>query len=56
MYILPDTLLWETHIFFNGFLDNQFQIPFLGPFHSDEELIQLIVDEPVEILDNVRVV
>jgi len=56
MYIPPDLLLWKGYFFFLGTFDDQFQISFFGPFHSDEKFVQFIVYKPVQILDNVIVI
>ena len=56
MYVFPDLLLWECDIFLDGLLDDQLQIPLLCPLYRDEELIQLVINEPVQVLDDVRMV
>jgi hypothetical protein len=56
MYVFPDLFLGERNVLFNGLLDDEFQIALLCPLDSDKELIQLVVDEPVEVLDDVRMV
>ena len=56
MDVLPDSLLREAHVLLDGLLDDELEVPFLGPLDRDEELVELVVDEPVEVLDDVRVV
>ena len=56
MNVFPDFLLREGDILLDCLLDDKFQIAFFGPLDCDEKLIQFIVDEPVEVLDDVRMV
>jgi hypothetical protein len=54
--VLPDLLFREAHILLNSFLDNEFKISLLGPLDGNEELIELVVDEPVEVAHDIRMV
>jgi len=54
--VLPDLLLGEADVLLDGLLDNELEVALLGPLYGDEELVQLVVDEPVEVLDDVGVV
>lgn len=56
MYVFPDLLLGERDIFLDGLLDYQLQVSLLGPLDRDEELIQLVINEPIQVLDDVRMV
>ncbi len=56
MNVFPDFLLREGNILLDCFLDDKFQVAFFGPLDRNEKLIQFIVDEPVEVLDDVRMV
>lgn len=47
MYVFPDLLLGEGDIFLDCFLDDQLQVSLLSPLDRDEELIQLVVNEPI---------
>ena len=56
MYVLPYLFLWKRYVLLNRLLDYQFQVSFLSPLHCYEELVQLVVDEPVEVLHYVHMV
>ena len=56
MYVFPDLLLGKRDIFLDGLLDDQLQVSFLSPLDRDEELIQLVINEPIQVLDDVRMV
>ena len=56
MYVFPDLLLGECDIFLDGLLDDQLQVSLLCPLDRDEELIQLVINEPIQVLDDVRMV
>ena len=56
MYVLPDPLLRKAHVLLYCLFDDQLQVPLLRPLHCDKQLVQLVVDEPVQVLDDVRVV
>ena len=56
VYVFPDLLLGERDIFLDGFLDDQLQVSLLSPLDRDEELIQLVINEPIQVLDDVRMV
>ena len=56
VYVFPDLLLGERDIFLNGLLDDQLQVSLLSPLDRDEELIQLVINEPIQVLDDVRMV
>ena len=56
VYVFPDFLLGERDIFLNGLLDDQLQVSLLSPLDRDEELIQLVINEPIQVLDDVRMV
>jgi hypothetical protein len=54
--VLPHFLLWEAHVLFNSFLHYELEVSFLGPLDGNEELVELVVDEPVEVPDDVWMV
>jgi len=56
MYVLPDLFLRERDIFFDGLFNDEFQVTFFCPLDRNKKLIQLIIDEPIEVLDDVRMV
>ena len=56
MYVFPDLLLGERDIFLDGLLDDQLQVSLLSPLDRDKELIQLVINEPIQVLDDVRMV
>lgn len=56
MYVFPDLLLGERDILLDCLLDDQLQVSLLSPLDRDEELIQLVINEPIQVLDDVRMV
>ena len=56
MYVFPDLFLGERDVFLDSFLDDQLQVSLLSPLDRDEEFIQLIINEPIQVLDDVRMV
>ena len=56
VYVFPDLLLGERDIFLNGLLDDQLQVSLLSPLDRDEELIQLVINDSIQVLDDVRMV
>jgi hypothetical protein len=52
----PNLFLWKVYFVFNCPLEDQLHITLFGPLDSNEEFIQLVVDEPVQVLHDVRVV
>ena len=56
MYVFPASLLRKTHIFLYGFFHDEFEVPLLRPLDCDEQLIELVVDEPIQILHDIRMV
>ena len=56
MYVFPDLFLGERDVFLDSFLDDQLQVSLFSPLDRDEEFIQLIIYEPIQVLDDVRMV
>lgn len=56
MYVFPDLFLGERDVFLDSFLDNQLQVSLFSPLDRDEEFIQLVINEPIQVLDDVRMV
>lgn len=56
MYVLPYLLFGKADIFLYSLLDDKFKVSFLSPLDRYEELIQLIVDEPIQVFHDIRVV
>ena len=56
MYEPPHLLLRKANLVFNGALKDQFEIALLGPFDRNEQLIQLVVDEPAQVLHDVHMI
>ena len=54
--VFYNSLLLETYIFFHCLLDYKFQVSLLSPLDSNKEFIELVIDEPIEILDDVYVI
>lgn len=54
--VFHDSLLWEVDVLLHGLLDDKFQVSLLCPFHGNEELIQLVIYEPVEVLDYIGMI
>lgn len=55
-YVLPNSLLREAYILLNVTLHHKLQISFFRPFDCNKELIQLVIDKPVQVLDDVGVI
>lgn len=56
MYVFPDLFLGERDVFLDSFLDDQLQVSLFSPLDRDEEFIQLVINEPIQVLDDVRMV
>lgn len=56
MDVAPYLLLWKVDILFLCPLHDELEIALFSPLDSNEELVELVVDEPVEVLDYVRMV
>ena len=56
IYVFPDLFLGERDVFLDSFLDDQLQVSLFSPLDRDEEFIQLIIYEPIQVLDDVRMV
>ena len=54
--VFPNPFFWKTDILFYIALHDLLQVAFFRPFDSDKELIQLVVDEPVQVLHDVGMV
>lgn len=54
--VLPYPFLREANVFLDSFLNNELQVSFFSPFDRNKELIQLVINKPVEVFDNIRVV
>jgi hypothetical protein len=48
--------LFKLNFLFAGPLDQELEVALFGPLDCDEEFVQLCVDEPTEVLDDVWVV
>lgn len=53
---VPDLALFKLNFLFAGPLDEELEVALFGPLDCDEEFVQLCVDEPTEVLDDVWVV
>lgn len=54
--ILPYFLFRKAHILLDCFFHDDLQVSFLRPLDRDKKLVQFVVDKPVEVFDDVRVV
>lgn len=54
--VFPDLPLLKVNVLLDPLLDEQLEVALLGPLDGNEKLIELVVDEPVQVLDNVWVV
>jgi len=54
--VFPYPFLGKTDVLLNVALHDLLQVAFFRPFDSDKELIQLVVDEPVQVLHDVGMV
>lgn len=54
--VLPNAAFRKGNVFFNRSLDNQLQVAFLHILDGNEQLIKFVVDKPIEVLHNVRMV
>ena len=44
------SLLLKADVLLHGLLDHEFQVALLCPFHGDKEFVELVIDEPIEVL------
>lgn len=56
MDVLNDSFLLEVDFIFHCLLDDQLKVAFRSPLDGNEEFVELAVDEPAEILDDVWVI
>ena len=56
MNISPNLFLRKTNFVLLRSFHNHLEVAFLGPLDGNEQLIQLVVDEPAQILHDVRVI
>ena len=54
--ISPNLLLWKADFIFTGSLHYHLEVAFLGPLYGNEKLVQLVVDEPAQILHDIRMI
>ena len=54
--VSPDLLFLEGYFILLRSLHNKLEVALLGPLDGNEELIQLVVNEPVQIFHYIRVV
>ena len=54
--VSPDLLFWKAHFIFLSTFHYHLEIAFFGPLDGNEQLIQLVVYEPTQILHDVRVI
>lgn len=54
--VLDDLALREEDLVSNCLLDDQLEVALLGPLDCNEELIELAVNEPADVLDDVRAI
>lgn len=55
-YIFYYSLLLETYILFHCLLDYKFQVSLLCPLDGNKEFVELVINEPIEILNDVWVI
>ena len=56
MDVSPDLFLRKADFVLRRSLHNHLEVAFLCPLDSNEQLVQLVVDEPAQILHNVRMI
>ena len=54
--VFNDAFLLKVDFIFHGLLDDQLKVTLLGPFDCNEKFVELAVDEPAEVLDDVWVI
>lgn len=54
--VSPHLLLWKADFILLSSLHNHLEVAFLGPLDGNEQLVQLVVDEPAQILHDVGVI
>lgn len=54
--VFDDTFLLKVDFVFHGLLNDKFQIAFFCPLDGNEELVQLAIDKPAQILDDVYLI
>ena len=52
----PDLFFLELNLVFLRSLEHKLEVSFLSPLDCNEELVQFVVDKPVQVLDDIRVV
>lgn len=56
MDVLYDSFLLKVDFVLHCLLDHQLKVALLGPLHGNEKFVELAVDEPAQILDDVWVI
>lgn len=56
MNVVPDLSFFEENVLLNALLYEQLEVALFCPFDGNKEFIKLVVDEPVQVLDNIWVV
>lgn len=54
--VLPDLALLKVNVLLDRLLYQQLQVALLRPLHRNKQLVKLVVDEPIQVLDDVWVV
>jgi hypothetical protein len=54
--VVPNLLFWKLNLFFLRSFEDEFQVSLLSPLDRNEEFVQLVVDEPVQVLNDVGIV
>lgn len=54
--VIPNAFFGKANVLLDGALHDLLEVPLFGPFYSDKEFVQLVVNEPVEVLDDVRMI
>ena len=56
MDVVPNLAFLEKDVLLDTLLDEQLQVALLCPFDRNEQLVELVVNEPVQVLHNIWVV
>ena len=54
--VIDNFFLLKIYVFFHSFFYHKFEVTFFCPFYSDEQFIELVINEPIQVLNDVWVI